>query len=288
MRYDSPEAFRQALEQRLAQMAAGAEGSLMRLRKIVVFDRLLARLQPGRADHWILKGGYALQLRLGDRARATRDLDLQAHTHLDGPVERRGLLLGDMLAEDSRRDPGDFFAFDFAPPRELSNEEGPHAYRFPVTARLAGRPFERFHVDVGYGDPLVAAPVDLPLLTLLEFAGVPSIRPRAVSPAQHFAEKMHALTLPRRGAPNTRTRDLVDLMLLLELGLPAAETLRPAIDAVFAARATHPVPRRLEDPPSAWTDEYAALAAGIGLSPATLQEAMARLRTFWDTLRWPE
>jgi hypothetical protein len=54
---------------------------LVRLRKAVAFDRLLARLVADQPDGWVLKGGYALQLRLEHsldvRPRTTRDVDLQ-------------------------------------------------------------------------------------------------------------------------------------------------------------------------------------------------------------------
>jgi hypothetical protein len=42
----------------------------------VAFERLLARLFAGDDPPWLLKGGYALELRLQDRARSTLDLDL--------------------------------------------------------------------------------------------------------------------------------------------------------------------------------------------------------------------
>ncbi len=57
----------------------------MRLRRMVAFDRLLARLfskqseqerQEEQETPWLLKGGYAMELRLGYRARTTRDIDL--------------------------------------------------------------------------------------------------------------------------------------------------------------------------------------------------------------------
>ena len=38
----------------------------------------------------------------------------------------------------------------------------------------------------------------------------------AVSPEEQFAEKLHAYTLPRVGRENTRVKDLVDLVLLIE------------------------------------------------------------------------
>ena len=39
---------------------------LVRLRKLVAFDRFLARLALAQPDAWILKGGLALQLRLAE------------------------------------------------------------------------------------------------------------------------------------------------------------------------------------------------------------------------------
>lgn len=75
MRYESAVAFRTALEARLkAEQSTGV--GLSRLRKRVVFERLLARLVTVAPDAWILKGGFALELRLGSRARSTRDVDL--------------------------------------------------------------------------------------------------------------------------------------------------------------------------------------------------------------------
>ena len=51
---------------------------VQRLRRQVAFDRLLARLFPKRSETkypWILKGGYAMELRIR-AARTTKDLDL--------------------------------------------------------------------------------------------------------------------------------------------------------------------------------------------------------------------
>ena len=55
-------------------MANGTD--LDRLRRRVVFERILARLATATGERWILKGGFALEVRLGDRARATRYLDV--------------------------------------------------------------------------------------------------------------------------------------------------------------------------------------------------------------------
>jgi hypothetical protein len=75
MRYSDGIAFRQALEQRLKTRAGGQEARLVRDRKRVAFDRLLARLAATAPDRWLLKGGFALDLRLAERARTTKDVD---------------------------------------------------------------------------------------------------------------------------------------------------------------------------------------------------------------------
>lgn len=77
-RYSTALAFRTALETRLADRPRRDAIDLHRLRRQVAFDRLLARLfDPSRDHHdaWILKGGYALEMRFY-RALSTKDLDL--------------------------------------------------------------------------------------------------------------------------------------------------------------------------------------------------------------------
>ncbi len=65
MRYGNAEDFRAALEQRLRNQSSASDASLIRLRKHVSFERLLARLAVVAPDRWVLKGAYALDLRLG-------------------------------------------------------------------------------------------------------------------------------------------------------------------------------------------------------------------------------
>ena len=78
MKYQSSGAFRRALEQRLRTQSQQTGVPLMRLRKMVAFDRFLARLLHDQPDAWVVKGGLALQLRLGARARTTKDIDVLA------------------------------------------------------------------------------------------------------------------------------------------------------------------------------------------------------------------
>ena len=86
MKYRTSVAFRTALEDRLK--AARQDGvGLARLRKRVVFERLLARLHAVAPDAWVLKGGFALELRLGAQARTTKDIDVDWAIGEDEAVE---------------------------------------------------------------------------------------------------------------------------------------------------------------------------------------------------------
>ncbi len=76
MKYASSASFRRALEDRLQAHSQKTALPLIRLRKLVAFDRLLARLTMEQSATWVLKGGLALQLRLGPQARTTQDVDL--------------------------------------------------------------------------------------------------------------------------------------------------------------------------------------------------------------------
>jgi hypothetical protein len=57
--YTNSASFRRALEDRLRNHSLQTGVPLARLRKMIVFDRLLVRLVHDRPDAWVLKGGLA-------------------------------------------------------------------------------------------------------------------------------------------------------------------------------------------------------------------------------------
>jgi hypothetical protein len=65
-----------ALEDRLLIRPNETDISLDRLRRRVVFERVIARLLAAEPGRWVIKGGMAMEVRLGDEARLTKDLDL--------------------------------------------------------------------------------------------------------------------------------------------------------------------------------------------------------------------
>ncbi len=118
---------------------------------------------------------------------------------------------------------------------------------------------------------------------LLSFAGIDPASVLAIPKAQQFAEKLHAYTFSWSGRMNTRTKDLVDLVLLIERGPPEAGDVRRALDATFSTRATHPLPNALLPPPTEWRIEFTGMATEAALSTADYLEAFAILERFWTT-----
>jgi hypothetical protein len=286
--YQTARAFRAALEDRINRLAREGGIDHRRLRNQVAFERLLARLfaeQP-TPPPWLLKGGFAFELRLGQRARATRDLDLAipAPAQIAPPDEHQLEEIVEVLQQAANRPLGDWFVYQLSEPlKELTTPPYGGATLL-VTVLLDQRVFARFHLDVGLGDVLVGAPDWMEASNLLAFAGIAPARVAVLPPAQQFAEKVHAYTLPHDKQESSRTKDLVDLVLLMELGLPEVEQIQLALRATFARRQTHPLPTALPPPPAAWRTPYHQLAEACGLRLATMEEGYSALVEYWQTL----
>ena len=274
-RYVSPEAFKQALEQRLRNASdTGAE--VVRTRQLLVFDRFLARVVATVGDA-ILKGGLALELRI-DRARTTKDVDLRMTGSPESVLPR--------LQEAARRDLHDFMTFEVVPDEEHPEIETDGAQyggrRFRAVCRIAGKLYgQPFGVDVALGDPMRGEPEVVMAADALAFAGIAPPRLRAYPIETHVAEKLHAYTLPR-ARPNSRVKDLPDIALLATVRRIEAIELRGAIEQTFAFRRSHALPSMLPDPPAAWATPYAAMAREDGLTWATLDEVGAAAKAFLD------
>jgi hypothetical protein len=276
-RYATSEAFRAALEDRLKNRAAATGTALDRLRRRVVFERLLARLEVAMPSQWVVKGGMALEIRLSDRARRTRDIDLA--------VREDTADLHEQLVDALTADPfGDGFQFLVASPKTLSTDDaGRPGWRFGVDARLAGKGFERVTMDVVARPQEIAATVREVFPTLVDFAGLPPVSVEVIEPRQHFAEKLHAYTKDYGDRVNARSRDLPDMVLLIEDGLAPDARLFDIVEHVFDTRNTHPVPADLPDAPALWAGSYEELTRDLDVGPRTLDEAVRAVREFWAT-----
>ena len=261
MKYETASSFRAAIEDRLRPtFAQDQTQSVSRQRKLMVFDRLLARLQTIAPDRWILKEAVALDYRLGPRARATKDLDLARQ-------EDEQAATADLRAAQSL-DLGDYFTFQIDRTGALDELLEGAAIRYRVQADLAGRRFEIVTVDVGFADWFDLPHDRIKGPNFFGFAGIQPVDVLALPLEQHIAEKLHAYTrVYGDNRQSSRVKDLVDLVLISSTAEFEAGRLRHAIDRTFTTRNTQIVPDFFPQPPESWAAPYRKLASEIGLHP---------------------
>lgn len=272
MKYKNARDFRKALESQIRNLSQQSGMPHTRLRKLIAFDRFLARLTQSHLDNWVLKGGFALQLRLGNRARTTKDIDLLSIGEIEvlSALQQAGYL-----------EIGDWFSFEVTQSVEAIRE-GIKSRRYMIRSRLDGRVFENFHVDVGIGDPVIGKIELLDTPALLSFAEIEQTRIPCYPITQQVAEKLHAYTRPRSSGTSSRVKDFVDILLLAELGEIEISELKQAVQATFEYARTHDLPDTLPPPPKGWGQSYRQMIRPLDISNVSLDKAYFMLQQFLD------
>lgn len=277
--YSSPAAFKDALEDRLRRRSAGGI-DIQRRRQLVVFTRLIARINTAFGDATVLKGGFALELRL-ELARTTRDIDLVLLGSDAQLLER--------LQAAGQLDLKDFMTFEIQPDKGTPDITGDGVLyggkRFRAECKLAGKLYgARFGLDVVLGGKMLGAPSSITTEPFLDFAGIPPPVVQVLPVETHLAEKLHAYTLPRT-TENARVRDLPDMALLGTVkDTLLVPRLRDAFSLTFEVRATHKLPRALPSPPATWTEPYKELAEAHDLPWSSLAQVTEAARAFVDPI----
>ena len=279
-KYQTARALLNALSDRLKQKAESGAGDIQTMRRQVAFDRLLVRLFYKEPSLWVLKGGYALEIRISN-SRTTKDIDLELrHSSLiSSDKEAQTSAILKELRSLASIDTGDFFSFRIGNP--IANLVGPRygGARFPVVTHADNRIFARFHLDVGVGDTLIE-PLDIIVgEDWLGFAGFHTKGIPALSTEQHFAEKIHAYTQPRGERVNSRAKDLIDMILLIRTGKMNLNKVCKAITQVFNCRNSHQLPHRLAPPPHTWSEKFKNMSKECQLN-IEMDEAFAELCKF--------
>ena len=279
-KYQTAGALLAALSDRLKQKSKKEGLDIQRLRRQVAFDRLLLRLFSKTPSPWVLKGGYAMELRMKN-PRATKDIDLT--------VKDKKLFSNDLTVQNSMIlralrsfaaiDLKDFFIFQIED--SIMKLEGPiyGGARFPVTAKVDGRLFIRFHLDVGFDNILLEPLESIKGEDWLGFAKLHTKSIPVLSIEQHFAEKIHAYTLPRKGQLNSRVKDLIDMLLLVRTKRIKTKKLKKVIKRIFEHRGSHKIPDKLQAPPTEWEMPFSVLAKDCLLS-ITLENSFKEIISF--------
>lgn len=256
--YATPAAFRSAVEAKLRERARRLAAPAYIVRRQAALERLMVRLTRVAPDRWALKGGMALETRLGERARVSVDLDAD---HVHGAAAARADLQRAVI-----EDVDDHFGFALVGSEELREAGVGLAVRYKLESSIAERAFEPLQVDVTIAppDPWDAQPARRP--GLLAELGLGPIEVLLVPLERQVAEKLHAYTRTYKGGGTTRARDLVDLLLIRRYERVDAIRLRGAIQRVFNRRATHAVPERLRSPPRELAVGYRREAEQVGIT----------------------
>ena len=259
--------------QAYARDAGVSEGRVRAWIAYMILAGVLERAAVGGTPHFSVKGGVALELRLRDRARATKDIDVVLQ-HPDADLARtlERAVTGDAYQGFTFRRKGEPLRLE----NGTVNTEWAVIYRggawTSITVDIARAETGESEIEWLRAIPLtdvfgVTGPVELPCLPL----------------RLHIAQKLHGMTLPPRpGKQNDRFRDLIDLLLMEEL-VTDYSGLRDACESVFQTRRTHDWPPTLVVPPH-WLAPFSRLAEELGLPVIDAESGMARVQAFVERI----
>jgi hypothetical protein len=230
---------------------------------------VLERSSSTDSPRFIVKGGVALELRLRDRARATKDIDIV----LREPTAD----LADSLEQALTGDPYQGFSFR-RKGQPLLLDNGAMNMEFAVTYK--GQPWTSASVDIARAEAGEADIEWVDAIALTDAFGVTGPAQLPCLPLRfHVAQKLHGMTLPPRpGKQNERFRDLVDLLLMDAMITHDYGSLREACELVFRNRNTHPWPPDLSTVPAHWAPPFARLAEELELAETDVEAALVRVR----------
>ncbi len=240
------------LQRELRSFAAANELTLDRATRYIAYNAFFGLLSRARSEGvipmFLVKGGVALELRLGIRARASRDVDLGL---VADPAELLPIIT---QAVDLNWD-----EFTFAIKSSDVTEHG--TVRLHVRVDYRRKAWATIKVDLTAADATTATDfIDGFPIAEIGLPNAPAIP--CLTALDQIAQKIHAVTGP---TSRNRSRDLVDLVLLAPLIADRWDDLRTACEQLFAQRATHEWPPALTVRPD-WPGIINALLDGIASS----------------------
>lgn len=260
--------------QRLLQRHAVDTGQLpqriMHLVRVGVVCAMLDDVRHHDGGHlFIIKGGTAMQLRLGIRARATADLDIVFRGHAEEWLSRFDAAIADRtwngftVVRKTEPVPIDVPGLGYQP------------WRVPLQIRYEGRDFGSTALEVAIDETAVHNHelIEHEGIALTHFAIDPPRLIPCLDVPHQIAQKLHAVTEPLPEG-NDRVRDIIDIWLLEALLEPDdLAAVRKATIRTFGHRRQHGWP-----PPviasGSWKRDYPTLIANYPNAPQTLQEAV--------------
>ncbi len=208
-----------------------------------------------------LKGGVAMELRLGLEARATKDYDAAYRERSGDMLERLDEALANAYGD---------FTITRTEPQAI---RGTGAIRLDLKLAYRGRSWGTVQLEVAPTEGDAGQEIGrVPAIPLGPFGLHGPEDVACVAVRYQIAQKLHACTETYTdGRDNDRFRDLSDVLMLRDL----IDDLAPVRDAcmeIFALRAKHPWPPTVTIF-TGWPEQYAALAAEIDFEIRDVNEA---------------
>jgi predicted nucleotidyltransferase component of viral defense system len=272
-----------SVRQRLLDQSRASGQDFQRLLVRYGIERLLYRLsQTAARDRYVLKGAMLFAAWAEAPFRGTADLDLLGFG--DDDTEAAHVTIVGLCNDESGASPdGLVFIADSVRVERTREDEDYRGLHVRLEARLKNTRIP-IQIDIGFGDPVHPAPLDLDYPRLI--ADLPAANIRAYPPETVIAEKFDAMV--RFDAAATRLKDHYDIWAISETFPFDAATLTEAMRRTLA--------KRMRDAPAVWpaslTSEFAQqpdklalwraflARSGPTLEPPAFVELIARLRIF--------
>jgi hypothetical protein len=261
------------LERLVAAHGASTDIGHARVRRWVstmVIIGALARVRDEDDQHrFVIKGGLAMELRLGTSARATADVDI---TFYGDPA-----LLEESLA-NAFADPISGFSVRMANTRSVGLGV---ATRSSLRLEYQNKPWSTVDLEISTAEP--PADIELiPAFTLEHFGLDGPTHVATLSTRYQVAQKIHAVSKRFEVGPNLRVRDIIDILLLRDL-LPPLSEVRDACIDVFESRGEHAWPPTITTYEE-WTAVYAGLRDLIEFDVPNVDQAVEEVHVLIDAI----
>ena len=233
-----------SIHQRLLNLARAENRPLNELLQYYAIERFLYRLgQIEEHDRFILKGAQMLKVWSAPQARPTMDVDLLGKVH--NSIEN----LEEIIRDCCRIDASDGVVFD---PDSVKGETIRKDADYQGIRILAqgtlGKIRLRVQIDIGFGDKVFPAPIEIQLPQLLRDLDSPRLL--GYTPESAIAEKFQAMVA--LDLTNTRLKDFYDIWLMQRNLSFRGKLLAEAIKTTFDQRQTE-IPRGV---PNALTELF--------------------------------
>ena len=223
---------------------------------------------------FLLKGGVAMELRLGLSARATKDYDAAFRERSGDMLER----LDEALATGF----GDFGVTR----TEIEEIQETGAKRTDLKLSYKGRSWQTVRLELAPSEGEAGQEIDRVPAIPMDPVGIEGPREvPCVGVRYQIAQKLHACTTePGPGRQNDRSRDLIDLLLLRDLLSEEADEdrkelrkVRAACQEIFDLRDQQPWPPTITVYAN-WRDTYPREATELGLSLSDIDQAAQQVQ----------